>query len=68
MQTFHVELACLNCRTGRLAATGETHESGNIHKCNACDTRYVVPGKPYPRRVERVDLNAQPMRGTSYAA
>jgi hypothetical protein len=68
MQTFHVELACLNCRTGCLAATGETHESGgNVHKCNTCDTRYVVPGKPYPQRVERIDKGAQPMRGTHYA-
>ena len=67
VQISHVELACPNCRRGRLTATGETHEKGNIHACNGCDVKHVVPGEPYPRRVERVDMSAQPMRGTNYA-
>jgi hypothetical protein len=63
VQTFQVELACPSCHRGRLAATGE---KGNVHACNSCAARWVVPGEPYPRRVERVDTSAQPMRGTCY--
>lgn len=67
IQTFQAELACPSCHRGRLTATGETHEKGNVHACNNCTATWVVPGEPYPRRVERVDTTAQPLRGTCYA-
>jgi hypothetical protein len=68
VQVFHVELACPSCRRGRLVATGEPRENGNVHSCTGCREKHIVPGEPYPRRVERVDVDAQPMRGTTYAA
>jgi hypothetical protein len=49
-------------------AIGEKHEQGNLHNCTGCGEKHIVPGEPYPRRVERIDVDAQPMRGTSYAA
>ncbi len=67
VQTFHVELACPDCRRGRLVATGQTHEKGNVHGCTGCQSNFIIPGEPYPRRVERIDTSAQPMRGTTYA-
>jgi hypothetical protein len=67
VQTSHAELKCPECRRGTLAATGEKHEQGNHHVCDGCGVKWIVPGEPYPRKVERVDKGAQPMRGTYYA-
>jgi hypothetical protein len=67
MQTYLVELACPECRHGRLAANGEVSDQGNIHVCSACRVKFIVPGEPYPRRVERIDTDAQALRGDTYA-
>jgi len=61
--TFQVELACPACRPGRLKATGETHESGNIHACDQCPARYAIAGEIYPKRVEQLDPDSSLMRG-----
>jgi hypothetical protein len=50
-----------------MVANGEAHEQGNIHVCNNCSTKFIVPGEPYPRRAERIDMNTQPLRGDNYA-
>jgi hypothetical protein len=67
VQVFDVELGCPACRRGKLVATGVVHEMGNLHNCTNCTSTWIVPGEKYPRRVERVDTIAQPLRGTSYA-
>jgi hypothetical protein len=69
VEVFHVELACPDCRRGRLVASGEATEQGHVHACDngRCLIKFVVPGAPYPRRIERVDTNAQPLRGDTYA-
>jgi hypothetical protein len=69
VQTFLAELKCPTCRRGRLVANGETHEKGNMHLCDnsSCSTRYIIRGEPYPRRIERVDTEAPPLKGTNYA-
>jgi len=67
VETFQAELRCPGCRRGYLVATGETHEKGNHHVCSGCGSKMIVPGEAYPRRVERVDMSAHPLRGTNYA-
>jgi hypothetical protein len=67
VRVYHITLTCPDCRRGELEMIDQTHEKGNVHVCTGCGTKYVVPGEPYPRRVERIDMSAQPMRGTNYA-
>lgn len=65
MRTLWVELPCPQCRVGKLVATGEVREAGNLHACSTetCSAKWVVPGEPFPRRVEELDCNASILRG-----
>jgi hypothetical protein len=65
MRTIWVELPCPTCRAGKLVATGEVREAGNMHKCSAetCGELWVLPGEPFPRRVEELDPTGNLLRG-----
>jgi hypothetical protein len=68
VQVYHITLKCPDCRRADLVTTGEAHEKGTVHQCTGCGEKHVVPGAAYPRREERVDLTAQPLRGTMFHA
>ncbi len=62
LQILRVDLKCPSCRPGTLTATGAKHDQGNIHTCDNCLITWVVPGEPYPRRIEQPDPNANLMK------
>jgi hypothetical protein len=66
MRLVWEELPCPSCRAGTLVSTGEAQQGGTLHACSRagqCSARWIVPGNPFPRRVEELDSTSNLLRG-----